>query len=72
MVRDGQEALLVPPGDAQRMAQAILRLCDDPALARSLAQRGLAAARGYAWTVVAPRLFDVYARSARAPGIVKA
>jgi glycosyltransferase involved in cell wall biosynthesis len=40
-VADGAAALLVPPGDAEAVAEAIRRLADDTRLARSLAERGL-------------------------------
>jgi glycosyltransferase involved in cell wall biosynthesis len=40
VVDDGVEALVVPMGDAERMAGAVLRLCDEPGLALRL---GLAA-----------------------------
>ncbi len=35
-VRDGVEALVVPPGDVDALAQALVRLLDDPELARRL------------------------------------
>lgn len=38
LIDDGVHGLLVPPGDADALAAAILRLLGDPALARSLAE----------------------------------
>jgi glycosyltransferase involved in cell wall biosynthesis len=39
VVRDGETAVLVPPGDPDRLAGAILRLLEDRDLARRLGQR---------------------------------
>ncbi len=40
IITDGVDGLLVPPGDEQRLADAIERLRDDPALRRRLAEAG--------------------------------
>ncbi|MBV9543696.1 MAG: glycosyltransferase [Chloroflexi bacterium] len=40
VVLDGQTGLLVPPGDAVALADALARLADDPALAHYLGERG--------------------------------
>lgn len=63
LVRDGTEALLVPPGDAAAIAQASLKLLQDRELASRFVSAGLHAARRYTWSEVKPRLFAVYARA---------
>jgi len=40
LVRDGETGLLVAPDDPRSLADAMLRLIEDPELARSLAERG--------------------------------
>jgi glycosyltransferase involved in cell wall biosynthesis len=45
LLTDRENALLVPPGDAPALADALRRLAGDPALARRLAHGGLAAYR---------------------------
>lgn len=67
LLEHGKTALLVPPGDAPAMAQAILALLRDPARARRLADAGLAHAAGFAWERVAPRLATHYRRIRAAP-----
>lgn len=56
VVADGVNGLLVPPDDPLAMAQAILRLFDDPALAERLTQAGRATLERFSW----PRLVDAY------------
>lgn len=64
IVRDGETALLVPAGDPAAMAEAIVRVLEDTALADRLARAGMREVQRYAWTQVAPRLAELYRRSA--------
>lgn len=52
--------LLIPPGDAQAIANALLELLRDPALAETLRQRGLRRAQDYTWEKLARELNEVY------------
>src|SRR6185295_12985709 len=45
---DGESALLVPPGDPEVLAGALVRLCDDGELAARIGDGGLAAYREHA------------------------
>lgn len=67
LLEHGRTALLVPPGDAQAMAQAILTLVRDPPRARQLAQAGLAHAASFGWERIAPLLATHYRRIRAAP-----
>lgn len=60
LVDDGKTALLVPPGEPDPMAAAILRLLHEPALAAALREAGLRAVQQYTWASVRPRLLQVY------------
>jgi glycosyltransferase involved in cell wall biosynthesis len=56
VLHDGEDALLVTPGDARAMANAIQRLLQDPALASRLARAALEAVPRYSWDRRAERL----------------
>jgi glycosyltransferase involved in cell wall biosynthesis len=57
MVQEGVSGHLVPPGDSQQLAQALIRLLDSPSRCRRLGEAGynLASAR-YTWPAVGDRL----------------
>ena len=61
LVQDGSTALLVPAGNPDAMAQAVLRLLESPALAQRLVQAGLELVRHFTWSEVGPRWAAVYA-----------
>lgn len=52
LLRDGDDALLVGPDDADAMARAARRLFDEPALAERLAARALEKVGAFDWPVV--------------------
>jgi glycosyltransferase involved in cell wall biosynthesis len=56
----GDAGLLVPPGDAAALADALARLRDDSALRTNLVAAGRARAAEYAWPEVARRQLDFY------------
>jgi glycogen(starch) synthase len=62
-VVDGESGLLVPPGDAAAMAQAIARVTDDPSLQSRLAAAGATVADEHAWPAIAAQYDEVYARA---------
>ena len=67
LLRHGVTALLVSPGDAQAMAQAILALLREPSLAQGLARQGLAHAASFDWKHAGPPLAALYRRILAAP-----
>jgi glycosyltransferase involved in cell wall biosynthesis len=61
VIRDGQDGLLVPYGDVDQLAVAILALLNDHKLRATLAQNGLAKVQaGHSWEVVTQRLRMIY------------
>ncbi|CAB4921076.1 unannotated protein [freshwater metagenome] len=61
LVDDGEHALVVPRGDADAMAAAIVRTFDDPAAAARRADAALARQRSeFTWEAAASTLEDVY------------
>lgn len=60
VARDGLEALLVPPGDAEALVAAVREVLDDPRLAKSLGDGGARRAAEFDWDVVTARLVEVY------------
>lgn len=58
-LRDGENALLVPAGDAGALASALRRLLQDRALAQSLAEAAYAEAPRYSWDTRAQKLGEL-------------
>ncbi|MDQ3811668.1 MAG: glycosyltransferase family 4 protein [Chloroflexota bacterium] len=60
VVSHGENGWLVRPQDAQAIAEAIIRLLDDPDLRARTALAGQAHARAYDWPRVAEQVLDYY------------
>lgn len=57
---DGEEAILVPPGDPASLAAAILRVLGDPALRDRLVDRGRVRAKQYSMATLADAYLGIY------------
>jgi phosphatidylinositol alpha-mannosyltransferase len=60
VVADGREALMVPCCDREALADSLVRVLDDRALATRLGTTGRRIALQYSWPRVAGRILDVY------------
>jgi glycosyltransferase involved in cell wall biosynthesis len=58
VVRDGDSALLTPPGDVDALAAALRRLYDDPGLRARLGEKARQDAAYYAWSARAARILQ--------------
>jgi len=61
VVSDGEDGLLVRPGDVEDLAEKIQMLLDDPQRRREMGERGRdKVEEKYAWPKIIPRLVRVY------------
>ena len=60
VARDGGDSLLVPPGDALALAEALRALALDPARRASMAAAAREHAERFSWAHVAEEIVDVY------------
>ena len=60
VVVDGREALMTPRGDVRALADALVRVLDDPGLARRLGTTGREQALGYSWPRVTGQVLGLY------------
>jgi glycosyltransferase involved in cell wall biosynthesis len=56
----GDAAILVDPFDTEAIAEALLRLAQDPGLRDGLARRGIERARGFTWESAVEQTWRVY------------
>ncbi len=67
VARDGREAVLVTPSDADALASGIAQLLDNPSLAAQLGANGAQRAQGYAWEHIIDELEQMYESLAGVP-----
>jgi phosphatidylinositol alpha-mannosyltransferase len=65
VLRDGQDGVLVPPGDALALAEALRALALDPALRARMALSARERAERFAWPHVAAEVLDCYEQALR-------
>jgi phosphatidyl-myo-inositol alpha-mannosyltransferase len=65
VLRDGQDGLLVPPGDALALAEALRTLALDPTSRSRMAAAARARAERFAWPHVAAEVLDCYEQALR-------
>lgn len=69
LVQDGETGYVVPPRDPQRMAEAILRVLDDPVTHRHMRARCKSLAEKYTIESVSRQFGELYTKLARERGI---
>jgi phosphatidylinositol alpha-mannosyltransferase len=67
VVNDGIDGVLVPPGDAQRLAEELQRAHHEPERLLAMGHAARQSAERYAWPHVADRVTAVYERALAAP-----
>jgi phosphatidylinositol alpha-mannosyltransferase len=67
VVSDGVDGVLVPPGDAQRLAEELQRAHHEPERLLAMGHAARQSAERYAWPRVADRVTAVYERALAAP-----
>lgn len=61
MIRDGTDGLVVPTGECEPLAAAMIELLDDPAKAQSMGENALHHAKeNYDWNDIADRFIEIY------------
>lgn len=60
VARDGVDGLLVPPEDPRALADALVKVLEDPAASAQMGAAGRARARTFDWPIVAADIEDVY------------
>ncbi|MCP5158250.1 MAG: glycosyltransferase family 4 protein [Gammaproteobacteria bacterium] len=65
LVRDGEDAVLVPPGDSDAMASAVVRLLEAPGQMEKLINAGRDSVERFSWTQVKPLWMALYQDLAR-------
>jgi phosphatidylinositol alpha-mannosyltransferase len=60
VVRDGIDGVLVPPADAQALAEALRDLWDEPARLQAMSQAAAADVERFAWPRVASEVMEAY------------
>ena len=66
VVRDGYNGLLVEPGNAEVLAQAIARLIEHRVERMEMGRNGRHVAEGYDWSIVAAKTERVYLQATAA------
>jgi glycosyltransferase involved in cell wall biosynthesis len=56
---DGENALVIPPKQPEALAEAVIKLIDEPAVAGRLARNGIETAREFTWNKAADRLEEI-------------
>jgi phosphatidylinositol alpha-mannosyltransferase len=64
-VEDGVQGVLVPPGDAQALAEALLELIKDEKRRRLLSEAALERAANYSWDNLVGEVEEAYGEAVR-------
>jgi phosphatidylinositol alpha-mannosyltransferase len=67
VARAGHDAILVPPGDARALANALLDVLDRPSMAEALVASGEARAAEFSMDLLAERYVDLYEKAIGRP-----
>ena len=65
LVKQDENGLLVPPGDEEALADALLQLVRDPARNARLGANGAQRVRAFDWDAIAEQYLEVYAAAQR-------